>query len=154
MSLNSLDAEPLIITRLKTKLGATVTVASSASIAGLLPQDVTRLLGTGGAVFLQPDAGALLSDGQSFEQIAEQGEWLAVAVVKHLPDTTTLAADYQAAGALMGLVIEALSAWNPSAAGGYLPMQYVGRETPAFSPGYAEFPLRFTVPRWFAVATP
>lgn len=154
MSINLLDAEPLIITRLKTKLGATVTVASTASIAGLLPQDITRLLGAGGAVFLQPDAGSLLSDGSSFEQIAEQGEWLVVVVVKHLPDTATLAADYQTAGTLIGQVLEALSAWNPNAAGGYMQIQYLGRDIPEISPGYAEFPMRFAVPRWFAVATP
>lgn len=145
MSLNLLDAEALIIARLKLQLAgvAGLSVASAASIAGLLPQDVTKLLP---ALFTVPGAAEVPSHSSDGLAQAQDETWTVVAAVKLLPDAT-LAQTFAAAGDLLGQAAQALAGWAPSAS--YRPMKYLGREEPDFSAGYVEFALRFSVRRLF-----
>lgn len=137
--MNLLDAEPLIVARLKAQV-ASVNVASSASIAGS-----TDIAGLANALFVTPGDSAVPGEAGSGAGSAEVETWLVVAVVKLVPSPVKLDADYQAAGALLGSVFNALAGWQPGA--GFKPMRYAGREEPLVMPGHAEFALRFTVHR-------
>ena len=68
-------------------------------------------------------------------------------MVKNIPDPANLAATYQAAGDLLGKVVQALAGWQPSPL--FRAMRYAGREQPDVQPGHVEFPIRFTVRRVF-----
>jgi len=141
--MNLLDAEPLIVARLKAQLPEVKTIASAATIAGVV--DIANLLD---GVFVQPGPADVVSSAGNGIAQAEEEIWLVVAVTPLLPDTDTLAGDYQAMGALLGKIAEALAGWQPSSA--YRPMRYLGREDPLVEAGQAEFPLRFSVRRIFS----
>lgn len=144
MSINLLDAEALLITRLKAQLTGIQTVASAASVAGAQPEDLTPLLP---AFFTQPGAGEAVSDAGNGLAAQQEETWIVVGVFKLLPDQT-LAATYDTAGDWLGKAAQALAGWAPSAS--YRPMKYAGRDEPDYAPGYVEFPLRFTVRRMFS----
>jgi len=140
--MNLLDAEPLIIARLKAQITDVKTIASAATIAGAL--DIAGLLD---GIFLQPGSASVVSSAGNGIAQTEEETWLVVAVAALVPDTDTLAGDYQAMGALLGKIVAALAGWAPA---GYRPMRYVGREDPLVEAGQAEFPLRFSVRRIFS----
>ena len=143
MEIDLLEAEPLLIARLKTITGVTgLNVTSSASIVDVMPEALMPKLPL---LALQPGAGEVTDYAGNGQAAAEVGEWIVVAVVKLIPDPVNLDVTYQAAAG--SLIAKTLAALAGFAMAGYRPMKYAGRDEPLFSPGYVEFALRFTVQR-------
>jgi hypothetical protein len=143
MEIDLLEAEPLLITRLKTITGVTgLTVTSSASIVDSLPEALMPKLPL---IALQPGGGEVTAYAGNGQAAAEDGEWIVVAVVKLVPDPVNFDVTYQGtAGTVIKKIVDVLAGFKMA---GYRPLKYAGRDEPVFSPGYVEFALRFIAPR-------
>jgi hypothetical protein len=142
--LDLLDAEAAMQQRLREQIKEVKLVASTAAIVGLQHDGLTPHLP---ALFTHPGPAEVTDYAGNGQAQAEQVEWVVVAVVKLLPDPT-MQSNFSPAGKLLGQAVRALAGWKPLAH--YRPLRYLGRDEPEFSPGYAEFPLRFAALRMFS----
>lgn len=133
---NFLAAEPLIIARLKAKTSVRH-VLSVADLAGVEEggqfTPAMHVLFTGYAPTQEREDGRI----QQIEQT-----WTVVVAVRNVRDTRTGAAARSEAGVLITETLAALAGWKPSDE--FSALKLARAVPPAFTTGFAYFPLAFT----------
>lgn len=97
------------------------------------------------SVYVMPDESQVTDEKQGF-QIEDQ-LWVVSILVDHTPHATDTDTTAIKAGVIMAELAELLIGWRPTYQGsrlaGYEPLQYMGRGTPVYAPGFGEFPVLY-----------
>lgn len=136
-----LAVESLMIARILEQTTGFTTVGNSSALA----QGMRRLgeLLPACFIFPGPSVPELGEHDLSCDlPLLEYQHWDVVVIVPHENQQSTSGQTDNLAGDLLNQVLKALHGWSPSPTNPSL-LQYMGREQPKFSMGYAEFTLTF-----------
>ncbi|MGR8932650.1 MAG: phage tail terminator protein [Gammaproteobacteria bacterium] len=127
-----------IIVRIQSQVPGFKTVANPSVLAGL--RDIGPLLP---ACLVVPGAGEPIEQRQPQLPTVEQQEWEIVVIVAHQHIEADNGRTEKIAGGFMHEILKALHGWKAGAVPQKNGFIYTGRDKPAYSVGYAEFPMTF-----------
>lgn len=127
-----------LINRIQSQVAGFKTVGNPSVVAGL--RDIGQLLP---ACLVAPGAGRPIEQRQPELPTIEEQEWVIAIVVAHQHTDAADGLTEQIAGGFMQEIVKALHGWKADAAPQKQGFIYTGRDRPAYSMGYAEFPMAF-----------